>query len=167
MIAFKSILIPTDFGDAADRALTLGCELARIAGGRVFLLHVVEDIARHFGAPEYGAAIGKIQSDLEESARARIRGLLARPDLRALSVDSAVLTGPAAPAIVSVARGRKADLIVMGTHGRGKVASLLLGSVAERVVRTASCPVLVVHERPHTSPAAEATLAEAGVSGHL
>lgn len=163
MPAFKRILIATDFGDAADRALTLGCELARMFGSRVFLLHVVEDISAHFGAPEYGAAIGQIQSDLEESARGRIKGLLKQSDLQGLDAETTVLTlGSPAPAIVSFARDKQADLIVMGTHGRGKVASLLLGSVAERVVRTAACPVLVVHEHAVTSSPAEAAVAAAG-----
>ena len=141
MSVFKRILIATDFGDAAGQALTVGCNLARTFGSHVMLLHVVEDIAAHFGAPEYSSAIGKIQSDLEESARGRILEMLTQTDLRGLDAETAVLTSTPAPAIVNFARDQQADLIVMGTHGRGKVARLFLGSVAERVARTAPCPV--------------------------
>jgi nucleotide-binding universal stress UspA family protein len=147
MPAFERILIATDFGDTAASALTRGCELARTLDARVLLLHVVEDIGAHFGALEYASALGKLQSDLEESARKKMRELLAGPDASALNVEVSVLTSSApASAIVSVARDQHADLIVMGTHGRGKIASVLLGSVAERVLRTAPCPVLVVRE---------------------
>jgi nucleotide-binding universal stress UspA family protein len=146
-MAFKRILVATDFGGAAAAALDRACELARTFGSRLFIVHVVEDVRAHFGASEYAAAIGKIQTDLEASAREHMRALVARRDASALDVEAAVLvlSAPAA-AIVSYARDKQADLIVMGTHGRGKIASLLIGSVAERVLRTASCPVLIVRE---------------------
>jgi nucleotide-binding universal stress UspA family protein len=160
MAAFKRILVATDFGDASASALSRGCELARAFGSRLFLLHVVEDISAHFGAPEYAATLGKLQSDLEASARERMQALLASQDVGALDVEAAVLTLHApAPAIVSFARDKRADLIVMGTHGRGRVASLLIGSVAEKVLRTASCPVLIVREPVTTAQPEDVTTA--------
>jgi nucleotide-binding universal stress UspA family protein len=162
MAAFERILVATDFGDAAARALAHGCELARTFGSRLFLVHVVEDISVHFGAPEYAATIGKLQSDLEESARDQIKELLARQDVGALDAEAAVLTlGAPASAIVSFARDKAADLIVMGTHGRGKIASILIGSVAEKVLRTAPCPVLVVREPVRTSRQPDAAVSTA------
>ena len=163
MAAFERILVATDFGEAATIALTRGCELARMFGSRLFLVHVVEDVSAHFGAPEYAAAIGQIQTDLEASAREYMNRLLAREDVRARDAEAAVVTlGAPAAAIVSFARDKQADLIVMGTHGRGKIASLLVGSVAEKVVRTAPCPVLVVRETRRTSVPADAAVQTAG-----
>jgi nucleotide-binding universal stress UspA family protein len=69
--------------------------------------------------------------------------------------DTALLTGPVASTIVAFAQSHAIDLIVMGTHGRSGIAHLLLGSVAERVVRTAPCPVLTVRHQPVPSPVAE------------
>jgi|KBSSwiStaDraftv2_1062776.scaffolds.fasta_scaffold48265_1 nucleotide-binding universal stress UspA family protein len=115
------ILVPTDFGPASDAALAQARQLAAALGASLHLVHVLEDAQR----------ADALAASLEA----------------ALGHETAVLNGPTAPTIVEYATDRAFDLIVMGTHGRTGVAHLLLGSVAEQVVRTAPCPVLTVRER--------------------
>jgi nucleotide-binding universal stress UspA family protein len=145
MIALKNILVATDFGEAADMALSYGRELARTFGARLHVVHVVQDLGVHIGAPEFSASVGRLQMEVEESARNRTNALISDEDRQALRAQAAVLTHPsAAQAILAYARDEQVNLIVMGTHGRKAVGRMVMGSVAERVARTAPCPVLVV-----------------------
>jgi nucleotide-binding universal stress UspA family protein len=92
----------------------------------------------------------RLQQDLEATARRRIELLLSDEDRAVLAAEAAVIVSNApAYAIVDYARKANVNLIVMGTHGRGAVAHLLMGSVAERVVRLAPCPVLTVRRPEH------------------
>jgi nucleotide-binding universal stress UspA family protein len=164
MIALKNILVGTDFGEAADMALSYGRELARAFGARLHLVHVVQDLGVHLGAPEYAASLGRLQMEVEESARKRANGLISDEDRQALKAQVTVATHPsAARAIVTYARDEQVNLIVLGTHGRTAVGRLVMGSVAERVTRTAPCPVLVVRhpEREFVLPDALQTVAHA------
>ena len=141
-IVIKQILIPTDFSQPSERALDYGRDLARQLGASLHLLHVVnrpllaEGLAAE-AAINNGAALG---SDMAEDAHQRLRQQA--PD--AASAD--VIFGYAARSIVEHAARLGIDLIVMGSHGRTGIAHVLLGSVAEAVVRTAPCPVLTVRE---------------------
>ncbi len=146
MIALKNILVATDFGDASDAALTYGRALARNFGSTLHLLHVAENLfTRGIGGEGYIAVLPDLQKDVEDTARKQLDDLAIDNDPGAPAVHTVVLTSNTpAMAVVEYARDRKIDLIVMGTHGRGAVAHLLMGSVAERVVRTAPCPVLTV-----------------------
>jgi nucleotide-binding universal stress UspA family protein len=146
MITLKRILVATDFGEAADAALTYGGELARTFDAKLDVLHVVENVfARAIGVEGYMGAYSEIQRDLEDAARNQFHRLLTDVD-RALPDARAVIRTSNSPAleIVTYARDANVDPIVMGTHGRGAMAQLLMGSVAERAVRTAPCPVLTV-----------------------
>jgi nucleotide-binding universal stress UspA family protein len=141
-VTFRRILVATDFAESAERALTCGVQLARRHGAELILLHVYMDLPAY---PEITA--GQVEAIYEEQRRwiedalerraraARAEGLLARAVLK---------TGPAASTIAETAADEDADLIVVGTHGRSGLDRLIVGSVAERVVRLASCPVLVV-----------------------
>ena len=141
-MSFRRILVATDFAESAERALACAVQLARRHGAELVLLHVYLDLPAY---PEITAgqveAIYEeqrrwIESALERRARsARSEGLLARALLR---------TGPAASTIVATANDEGADLLVVGTHSRSGLDRLIVGSVAERVVRLATCPVLVV-----------------------
>lgn len=147
MIALKNILVATDFGEAAEAALTYGRALARGFGATLHVLHVTNNIYMEtMGAGGFGGALyDDMQGDVNESARVQLHGLLVDNDPNPLPSKAVVKTSNApADAIVSYAREAQIDLIVVGTHGHGPVAHLLLGSVAERVVRTAPCPVLSV-----------------------
>lgn len=165
MIALKKVLVATDFSEPSGAALAYGRELAHNFGAQLILLHVTESMMTAAMTPD--AYIGfdvNAQRQLESWDLAQLEGLLddaARRDLRAKTV---LLKGTApAVAIVDYARDNAVDLIVLGTHGRGAVAHLLMGSVAERVVRTAPCPVLTVRhpEREFVLPDAVATEAKA------
>jgi universal stress protein A len=139
------ILVPTDFSGDAEVALRYAVELAKRFGAVVELLHVVEDplAAGMWAAEIYTAEIAGLQVNLVKDAEARLRGVVAGAKAP-VQLLSEVRTGPAAATIVDAARDWRADLIVMGTKGRTGFAHLLMGSVAERVVRLASCPVLTV-----------------------
>lgn len=151
MILLKNVLVATDFGEASDAALTYGRALARMFGATLHVLHVAENVfTRGIGGEAYIAVFPDLQKDVEDAARKQLDELLIDNDPAALSTKGVVLTSNTpAMAVVDYARAAAIDLIVMGTHGRGAVAHLLMGSVAERVVRTAPCPVLTVRSPEH------------------
>lgn len=151
MISLKRVLVATDFGEAADAALAYGRELARNFGGRLDILHVVENVlTRGFGAEGYVASYPELQAEVEDAARRQLDTLLSAEDRRVLNARTVLLTSNSpAFTITAYARDENIDLIIMGTHGRGALAHLLMGSVAERVVRTAPCPVLTVRHPEH------------------
>jgi len=152
MITLKKVLVATDFSAPSEAALAYGRELARSFGAALSVVHIVYDII----ARAYGVDGGVIMTDpdvqrqYEATAREQVEALLANDDRIDLKASAAILVSNApAAAIVSYARDANIDLIVMGTHGRGGVAHLLMGSVSERVVRTAPCPVLTVRHPEH------------------
>lgn len=151
MIALKKILVPTDFGEAADAALTYAKALARNFNASIDVVHVAEDAsARMFAGEIYVGVPPTLQKDIEDVARRELDKRLIDDDPNPLPVGPVVLTSNApALTIVQYAKDMAIDLIVMGTHGRGPMAHLLMGSVAERVVRLAGCPVLVVRHPEH------------------
>ena len=154
MIVLKNILVATDFSEPSAKALAYGRDLARSYNATLHLLHVTEDIMLRY-APEIGFALPEMQRDLDRAARLELEKLITDDDTRTLRVVPALETASnAAASIVAYARTHEVDLIVVGTHGRGVVKHLLMGSVAERVVRTAPCPVLAVraHEREFIAP---------------
>ncbi len=164
MIALKSILVATDFGEASGAALAYGRELARTFGATLHVLHVADDVYVRLGGDAYMAVLPELQRGLEVAAQKQLDELLIDNDPVPLPVKTAVITSSAtAAAIVQYAHDLDIALIVVGTHGRGALAHLLMGSVAERVVRSASCPVLTVRHPEHdfVMPDALATIAQA------
>jgi nucleotide-binding universal stress UspA family protein len=141
------ILVPTDFSAASDRALAYACALADTCGASLHLLHVIED---PFAG---GAYMGMMSAPpeghfehLDLHARMRLQSLLAEEQQRRYALVSATRMGSAAAEIVDYVRNHPAiDLIVIATAGRGAVARLMMGSVTDKVMRTAPCPVLTVH----------------------
>ena len=164
MILLKNILVATDFGDASDAALAYGRDLARSYFARMHVLHVADDVMIRFASEFSMAALPDIQARLEEAARDRMQAAVTEEDRNVLRAKPVVVTSIApADAIVDYARTHAIDLIVMGTHGRRGFDHLLMGSVAERVVRTAPCPVLTVRhpEREFVVPDALVAVAKA------
>ena len=151
MIAMKNILVPTDFGEASDAALTYGRELAGRFGATLHVLYIAENIyLKAFGAETYAAIAPELQADLLEAAKKQLDELVIDSDKSGPPTTAVVMTSSApAFAIIDYAKDHAIDLIVMGTHGRGPLAHLVMGSVAERVVRAASCPVLTVRHPQH------------------
>jgi len=160
MISLARILVATDFGEASASALAYGRAFAAMFGAKLDVLHVVDHVAaRAVGADGFLMASADAQDDAEEEARGRLDRLVdeAAPGAAARAVIR-VASAPA-HAIIAYAREADVDLIVMGTHGRGRMTHLLMGSVAERVVRLAPCPVLTVRspEREFVQPDALTT----------
>jgi len=150
MFAIKNVLVATDFSEPSDTALAYGRELARTFGATLHVLHVAENLAARAAADAYPMALPEMQRDLEHEAWTRLEATVTSDDRRTLRAKAVVLTSNApAAAIVEYAQEATIDIIVVGTHGRGAVAHLLMGSVAERVVRTARCPVLTVRHPEH------------------
>jgi len=150
MLAIKNILVPTDFGSAADSALLYGRELAGRFGATLHLVHIVDNLQIASFPETYGELAARVQADLEAAAQEKIAERLIDSDGSGPRTTRAVISSMApVVSIVEYARAHKIDLIVMGTHGRGALAHLMMGSVAERVVRVAPCPVLTVHHPEH------------------
>ena len=144
----KRILHPTDFSGASSRAFAKALELARADRAELLLLHVLTPVVP---VADEGYVSPKTYDDLTRAQRAhagrQLDALAARARRARARVRTLVLEGRPHERIAHAAKARGADLIVMGTHGRGAVAKFFLGSVAERVVGTASCPVLTVRGR--------------------
>jgi len=142
---FKTILVATDFSEASEHALEYAHTLAHSMGGRLHLLHVVPDPVLASAWSEAYAydltALGerlRTQAEQDIAKRARSFGDVA--------VTTEVIIGNPAATIAATAATRGVDMIVMGTHGRGGFSHFFLGSVAERVVRYAPCPVLTIRQ---------------------
>lgn len=149
MMALKNILVATDFGDASAAALAYGRELARTFNATLHVLHVADDVYMRLGGDAYIGVLPELQKDIEASANKQLDELLVTNDATPVIKRAVVTSAATAVAIVQYARDLDIDLIVVGTHGRGAMAHLLVGSVAERVVRTANCPVLTVRHPEH------------------
>ena len=159
MTPYKRLLVPVDFSPVSLEALASARELARTTGASLHLFHSVDDVAwRYVGYPL--DALAQVQTAVTDSANEQLRELAIQEQREGLAVESTLVvsTRPAS-AIVAFAREHAIDLIVMGTHGRGAMLRMMLGSVAEHVVRTAPCPVMVVRD---PRPRAAATHARQG-----
>lgn len=138
MLPIRKILHPTDFSDLSRPAFELACALARDFGAELVVCHVSP-------WPVVGVAEGMIvelPTGWAEQVRAQLEQV--KPDDSKVRVVHRLERGEASALILKVAAELKADLIVMGTHGRGGLSRLLIGSVAEDVLRKAPCPVLTV-----------------------
>lgn len=149
MSAYRRILVAVDGSPAANKGLREAIRLARAERAQLFIVHVMEEYPA-FAALD-GMMAGAPGADLLPALREGARRVLARAKtvaekkaVRARTILREVLSGPAAYPIVREAKKLRADLIVLGTHGRRGVRRLVLGSDAEQVVRTASVPVLLV-----------------------
>jgi nucleotide-binding universal stress UspA family protein len=141
------ILVPTDFSGGAEAALSWARDLALQYEAHLSLLHVVTD-PRAVGVwtPEvYVPPIAETQERLLREARERLELALPAEERNRFGLRVEARLGDVAENILAAAREQHVDLIVMGTHGRHGLAHLLLGSVAERVLRDATCPVLTTH----------------------
>ena len=141
------ILHPTDFSAASGRAFKVAVQLARNRAA-LLLLHVLAPVPVVPDVYVAASVYERLRQGYEQSARKRLERL--RSKAKAAGVRAATLlrdSSSPAQEFVRVARAKRVDLIVVGTHGRGGLAKVFLGSVAERVVRTATCPVLTVRGR--------------------
>jgi nucleotide-binding universal stress UspA family protein len=138
----RRILVAHDFSETAEAALAYAMGLAKTLGATLTVVHAY-DVPTH-GAPEVLVLATDWPKQFEVVAREALDKVVARVQKEGFSAESALRKGVAWREIIATAEQTKADLIVVGTEGRTGVGRLLLGSVAEKVVRTAPCPVLVV-----------------------
>jgi universal stress protein A len=142
-MTISRILVPTDFSSSAEAAVRYAAQLARAFHASIHLLHVVDNplASAMWSTEAYTAEIEGLQINLVRAAEERLKGSVPS---HTGTVSTEVRPGNPPQQILEVARERSADLIVMGTHGRTGLAHIMLGSVAERVVRLAPCPVLTL-----------------------
>ncbi len=144
-IDLKRVLVPVDFSTNSARAVDYAAALARKFDAALHLVHVCEVPSMMTGSMDaYAIAYTGWSQQLGEEAERELEKV--RPRLEGITVTTEVLFGNPARAIVTAAGINAADLIVMGTHGHGPAMHMVMGNVAERVVRTAPCPVLTVRE---------------------
>lgn len=145
-VTIKRILVATDFSLDSDAAVSYALALAKTVHASVDLLHVVDNplAAGVWSSEIYSAEIAGLQVNLVRDAEQNLKRAIQSIDRPGVKITGEVRTGRPAATIVEFARERGVDLIVVGSHGRTGVSRLMMGSVAEHVVRTAPCAVLVV-----------------------
>ena len=150
MIKISDVLVATDFGPASETALDYAREFARTFGARLHVLHVVENASVYAGPEAVGVDFARVQADLEAGARNALARLVTAEDRVQLKAETVIRSGSSPTfEIVDYAKNARVDIIIVGTHGRGVMGHLLMGSVAEKVVRLAPCPVLTVRHPEH------------------
>lgn len=149
MLVLRDILVPVDFEPTSYQALAHARDLARTFGARLHVLHILEDaFALPAGTEGSVSSFPRLRREVEDDARGRLDELLTDQDRQAGANAVALIAPSPSVAIVGYATEIRADLIVMGTHGRTGKPLGVIGSVAEHVVRTAECPVLTVRQVP-------------------
>jgi nucleotide-binding universal stress UspA family protein len=150
MIDLHRILVPTDFSKHSENALAYAAAFAEKFNAELYLLHVVQDLALF--VPEAVSASPPIAPPVEQltaAVREALDRLIETHQLRRFPVHAEVREGSPFYEIIRFARETDIDLIIMGTHGHTGLVHVLLGSVAEKVVRKAPCPVLTVRHPEH------------------
>jgi nucleotide-binding universal stress UspA family protein len=137
MTKIQKILHPTDFSEPARYAFEFACSLARDHGAQILILHVLPPPLN------YSEALARAAPDSFRDQMWREPEQITPPD-RSIRFDYLLEEGPAARTILQAVKDNHCDLIIMGTHGRAGLRRVLAGSVAEEVLRTAECPVLIV-----------------------
>ena len=147
MFAVKTILVPTDFSENSMLALQQAAQFATKFDAELVLLHVVETLV--YPAVTFGAGASSLPvlaEELHQNASTQMDRVLAEKVPEGIRARGLLREGPAAVEVCAVATEEKADLIVIATHGHTGIKHMLLGSTAEKVVRTAPCPVLTVRD---------------------
>lgn len=160
MIALKRVLVPYDFGETSTTAVRYAVGLCRTFSADLVFLYVGDRQKAELDRDIPVDADGAVSS---ESVRSSLLKVLSPADFAALNPQFFVRPGLPAAEIVKLAEEQAIDLIVMGTHGRGFVGHMVMGSVAEKVVRTAPCPVLTVRN-PSLSVQGMGVLADAATA---
>jgi nucleotide-binding universal stress UspA family protein len=139
MLKIRTILHPTDFSECSEYAFFMACALARDYGAKLLLLHVKPLPTALYG--EFGAFPTETADSIEELKN---RMLAIKPSDPSIPVERRLIEGEISEEIIRLSQDQSCDLIVLGTHGRTGLQRLLMGSVAEQVMRKAACPVLTV-----------------------
>ena len=142
---FRRIVAPTDFSDCAEEAWSLAQRTAQMLGSEMVLVHVFVEPPL-YGDAYGGAAAWQVLVEAEKWVADELEKWAAEARKRKITVRTVARNGSPSAEIVELASEEHADLVIMGTHGRGGMSRVLLGSVADRVIRTAPCPVLTVRK---------------------
>ena len=140
-MAIEKVVVPVDFSENSEQALSVAVDLARTLGAEIHVVHVVPTVP-YFGPPFVPGPV--LIGQVKEAGRKELDALMARLRARGINASAVLAEGVAYTEIDRAAADLGADLIVIGTHGRTGFQHLLLGSVAERVVRMSRIPVMVV-----------------------
>jgi nucleotide-binding universal stress UspA family protein len=141
MIKIKKIICPVDFSELSRKAMQYANEFARLSEAKVFLVGVVENDP----TINYSHGLEKEGADEEQ----KLASLINEEQMAGIVADYAIYEGSAEECILDYAKRQEADIIIMGSHGRRGLKRMILGSVAEHVIRRAPCPVLIVKENEH------------------
>ncbi|NTU68996.1 MAG: universal stress protein [Chlorobiaceae bacterium] len=141
MITIKSILCPIDFSDASKNAFRYACEFAKAMGSKICLLNVVEPRPM---AADMTLTYIPVEEDLEKAAMEDLQPLVAEAKSKGIDVQADVMIGIPVEVILEQLAGLDVSMLIMGSHGKTGLSRLLMGSVAEGVVRKANVPVLIV-----------------------
>lgn len=141
MIEFGKILFPTDFSESAENAARYAISLAKKYGGKLYIVHIVEPFTY---TTDFGLDYSVQYKEMEATARRLLDEFVTSIQRNNLNAEGVLLSGEPFVEIIKYAKREQVDLIVMGTHGRTGLEHMLLGSVAEKVVRKSPCPVLTV-----------------------
>ena len=143
LLAIQSILVPTDFSPASEKAIAYAVPLARLSGAKLTLVHVIEPVA----TTDFGGTfpLAMENDEVKRACKRHLQCLVDTLEIEPKLIEKLLVrNGRAFNEIASAARTLKADLIIISTHGRTGLKHALLGSTTERVVQYAPCPVLVV-----------------------
>ncbi|MDP2156349.1 MAG: universal stress protein [Nitrospirota bacterium] len=145
----KTILFATDFSEGSKNALPYAVDLAKRYEAKLFLMHVIYDVARTTGWYVPHISVEEMYNDLEKSAKAELEKTFIEEMKGVKAIEQVVMKGVPYEEITKFAETNKIDVIVLATHGRTGLDRLLFGSTAEQVVRYAPCPVLSVRLPKH------------------
>jgi nucleotide-binding universal stress UspA family protein len=141
----RTILVAVDFSETSDHALEVGLDLAQAFGASVHVVHVYQIPV--YGFPDGAFLAGpEVATRLAQASQRGLDEIVARHASRGVAMVSHLKEGPAHEGILDTGEEISADLLIVGTHGRGAIAHALLGSVSEKIVRTSKIPVLTVRK---------------------
>ncbi|WP_022852641.1 universal stress protein [Thermodesulfatator atlanticus] len=144
MADIKTILFPTDFTEASLKVLPYARYLTEKLDAKLIVLFVVEELSKYANFYVPHSALDNLEKELMESAEKKMQSFI-EDHFEDFPVESLIRRGDIPEEIVKVAEEKEADLIVMATHGRKGLEKILLGSVTERVIKTAPCPVMTIN----------------------
>ncbi len=140
----KSILFPTDFSEGSAQALQYAVDLTKRYGAKLYVVHVIYDIAKATGWYVPHVSMDQMYKDIQEGAKKELERFGVEELSGVKNIERSVLTGVPHEEIINLAKKNKIDMIIMGTHGRKGIDRILFGSTAAQIVRFAPCPVLTV-----------------------
>ena len=143
----KEILVPIDFTATSEHALDYAVDFAKTVGAKITVLHAYE--LPIYGFPD-GALVASadVASRILSGAQAGLQAAIEKRKASGVELRAVLRDGPPSEEIAAVAKESKADLVILGTHGRSGLRRAIMGSVAEEVIRACECPVLTIHHDP-------------------